>query len=153
MLTQIGCFRTVTPVLIYQWLSNDAQSLKQHRRGALLIVIRQISRSHGIKNCWFWPESSVSGLELQFEFTHGFEMDLKWSTKLDIVYKKCPIVFRGHPSNFKVTRAEKSAILIQFEITRPVAAIKSLRFALFEVIHQISRSHGLKNWWFESNFK
>ena len=29
-----------------------------------------------------------------------------------------------------VTRAEKLTILIQFEITRPVAAIKSLRFAL-----------------------
>ena len=31
---------------------------------------------------------------------------------------------------------------------RPVAAFKSLRFALFEVIHQISRSNGLKNRWF-----
>ena len=29
-----------------------------------------------------------------------------------------------------VTRAEKLTIWIQFEITRPVAAIKSLRFAL-----------------------
>ena len=37
------------------------------------------------------------------------------------------------------------------KITRPVAAIKSLRFALLKVIRQISRSHGLKNWWFESN--
>ena len=44
---------------------------------------------------------------------------------------KCPIVFWGHPSNFNVTQAEKSTIWIQFEITRPVAAIKSLRFALF----------------------
>ena len=31
------------------------------------------------------------------------------------------------------------------KITRPVAAIKSLRFALFKVIRQISRSHGSKN--------
>ena len=36
ILTQIGRFRTVTPVWIHQWLWNDAQSLKQHRRGALL---------------------------------------------------------------------------------------------------------------------
>ena len=28
ILTQIGRFRTVTPVLIYQWLTNNAQSLK-----------------------------------------------------------------------------------------------------------------------------
>ena len=38
---------------------------------------------------------------------------------------------QGYPSNFTVTRAEKLTIWIQFEITRPVAAIKSLRFALF----------------------
>ena len=34
---------------------------------------------------------------------------------------------------------------------RLVAAFKSLRFALFGVIHQISRSHGLKNRRFKSN--
>ena len=60
-------------------------------------------------------------------------MDLKWCTKLDVVQKKCPIVFRGHPSNFTVTRAEKLTIWIKFEITRLVAAIKSLRFALLHV--------------------
>ena len=38
---------------------------------------------------------------------------------------------RSCPSNFEVTRAEKSMIWIQFKITRPVAVIKSLRFALF----------------------
>ena len=51
ILTQIGGFRTVTPVRIHWWLWNDAQSLKQYRRGALLFfrVICQISRSHGTK--------------------------------------------------------------------------------------------------------
>ena len=46
-LTQIGCFRTVTPVWIHQWLWNGAQSLKQQRRGVLFFfkVIHQISRS------------------------------------------------------------------------------------------------------------
>ena len=57
-------------------------------------------------------------------------MDLKWRTELEVVQKKCPIVFQGHLSDFTATRAEKSSIWIQFEITRPVAAIKSLRFAL-----------------------
>ena len=37
-------------------------------------VICQMSRSHGTKNCWFWPKLSVSGLQLQLEFTHGFQM-------------------------------------------------------------------------------
>ena len=40
---------------------------------------------------------------------------------------------QGYPSNFTVTRAEKLTIWIQFEISRPVAAIKSLRFALFYI--------------------
>ena len=64
ILTQIGCFRTVTPVKIHWWLWNDAQSLKRHRRGVLLFfkVIRQISRSQRTKNRRFWPELSVSGL-------------------------------------------------------------------------------------------
>ena len=28
----------------------------------------------------------------------------KWCTKLEVALKRCPIVFQGHPSNFKVTR-------------------------------------------------
>ena len=52
VITQLSRFRTVTPVLIHQWLWNDAESLKQLRRGALLFfkVIRQIWRSHQTKN-------------------------------------------------------------------------------------------------------
>ena len=172
-MTPLRRFWTVTPVWIHIWRWNDAQSLKEYGRGALLffMVIRQISRSHRTKNCRFGCELSVSGLWLKFQFTDGFEMmhkawcgieevsdfkvtqdktlsiltrierfycnsclnspmDLKWCTKLDVVQKKCPIVFRGHPSNCTVTQAVKSLICIQFEITRPVAAIKSLRFAL-----------------------
>ena len=49
VITQLSRFRTVTPVWIYIWCWNDAQSLMMHRRGSLLFfkVIRQISRSHG----------------------------------------------------------------------------------------------------------
>ena len=69
ILTWIWCFRTVTPVWIDRWLSNDddAQSLKYHRRGALLIfkVIHQISRSHRTKITnfdlnWAFPEGNSS---------------------------------------------------------------------------------------------
>ena len=31
-------------------------------------------------------------------------MAKKWCTKLEVALKRCPIVFQGHPSNFKVTR-------------------------------------------------
>ena len=55
-MTQIGCFRTVTPV---------------------------------------WP------------------MAMKCCTKLETAKERCPIVFQGHPSNFKVTRDKTSPILTQ----------------------------------------
>ena len=62
--TQLNRFRTVTPVWIHIWWWNDAYSLMLIRRGALLLfeVIRQISRSHGSKNCLIWPRLGVSGL-------------------------------------------------------------------------------------------
>ena len=62
--TQLNRFRTVTPVWIHIWWWNGAYSLIMLRRGALLFfkVIRQISRSHGSKNCRIWPRLGVSGL-------------------------------------------------------------------------------------------
>ena len=36
-------------------------------------------------------------------------MAMKWCTKLDVIQKSCPIVFQGHPSNFKVTWDKKIA--------------------------------------------
>ena len=146
----------LTPVWIHIWQWNHAHSWKQHRRGAVLFfkVIRQISRSHGSKNRRIWPKLGVSGQQLQFKFTDGYEMlhkawnskgevlycfprsslkfqghtalkiveyDPDWAfpycnssfnspmvtkccTKLEVALKRCPIVFEGHPSNFKVTR-------------------------------------------------
>ena len=56
ILTRVQRFGTVTPVWIHRWIWNDAQSLT-YRRGTLLFfkVIHQISRSHGLKNWWFYP--------------------------------------------------------------------------------------------------
>ena len=64
VMTQLYCFRTVTPVWIHIWWWNDAYSLMMLRRGALLFlkVIRQISRSHGSKKRRIWPRLGVSGL-------------------------------------------------------------------------------------------
>ena len=39
-------------------------------------------------------------------------MAMKCCTKLETAKKRCPIVFQGHPSNFKVTR-DKTPILTQ----------------------------------------
>ena len=49
-------------------------------------------------------------------------MALKWCTKL-VEYKRCPIVFQGHPSNFKVTRDKKSTISFLIQLFRTVAPI------------------------------
>ena len=32
------------------------------------------------------------------------QMAMKWCTKLAVAQKRCPVIFRGHPSNFKVTQ-------------------------------------------------
>ena len=121
ILTQIGRFQTVTLVWIHWWLWNDAQSLKQHRRGALLFfkVIRQISRSHWTKIADFDPNWAF----LDCNSSWNSPMALKLCTKLDVVYQRCPIVFQGHPSNFKVTGDKKSPILIRIERFRTVALV------------------------------
>ena len=43
------------------------------------------------------------------------QMGTKWCIKLAVAQKRCLIVFRDHPPNFKVTRAEKPIILTQIE--------------------------------------
>ena len=66
---------------------------------ALFKVIRQISRSHGSKNRSIWPKLGVSGQQLQFEFTDGYEMLHKaWNSKGDVPYcfPRSSIKFQGH---------------------------------------------------------
>ena len=41
------------------------------------------------------------------------QMAMKCCTKLETAKERCPIVFQGHPSNFKVTRYKTSPILTQ----------------------------------------
>ena len=99
--TQLNRFRTVTPVWILIRWWNDAYSLMLLRRGALLFfkVIRQISRSHGSKNCQIWPRLGVSGLLLQFEFTNGYEMMHKaWNSTEEVPYcfSRSFVKFQGH---------------------------------------------------------
>ena len=50
-------------------------------------------------------------------------MATKWCTKLRVALKRCPIVFKGHPSNFKVTRLKQTSNLTQigrFRTVNPV---------------------------------
>ena len=50
-------------------------------------VICKISRSHCSKKLQIWPRLGVSGLQLQFEFTNGYEMMHKaWSSIGEVHY-------------------------------------------------------------------
>ena len=81
--TRIERFRTVTPVWIHPWVWNDAQSWKEHRRGAL----------------WFWRSSAkfqghmgqkIADFDPNWAFPDSNSslnspMGLKWCTKLNVV--------------------------------------------------------------------
>ena len=71
------------------------------------------------KNCRFWPDLSDSGLQLQFEFSDGYEMMHKaWCSKEEVLY-----CFQGHPSNFKVMREKKFPISTWIERFRTVTPV------------------------------
>ena len=87
--------------LIHRWLWNNAQSLKWHRRGALLFSedIHQISRSQLPKNLWFGSHLSVSRRQLQFEFIHGYEVTHKASGSINDVpccFSRSSVKIQGH---------------------------------------------------------
>ena len=148
ILTQIGRFRTVTSVWIHWWLWNDPQCLKQHRRGALLFFK---------VNCRFWPELSVSGLLLHFEFTHGFEMMHKaWCSieKVPYSFPRSSIKFEGHTGRKMADFHPNWAFPdCNFSLNSPMAlkrctkldVVKKRCPIVFKIIHRISRSHRTKN--------
>ena len=78
-------------------------------------------------------------------------MALKWCTKLDIVQKRCPIVFPGHPTNWRLHRPKNWFESNFSKLTGLVTAIKSLRLALFNIfcsgkaVNLITHSHKTKN--------
>ena len=60
-------------------------------------------------------------------------MALKSCTKLDVAQKRCPIVFRDHQISWAYGPKTQWFESNLSEIAWPVAVIKSLRFALFQV--------------------
>ena len=75
--------------------------LIQYKRGALLFfkVVHPISYHTGLKITDFVPNWSFSGLYLQFEFTHGFEMMHKAWHRIEEVYyclSRSSVKFQRH---------------------------------------------------------
>ena len=99
--TQLSRFRTVTPVFTYDdemmhiaWCCLEEvpycfwrSSVKFQGHTALKIV--------EFDPDWAFPDCNSS---------LNSPMATKWCTKLEVALKRCPIVFQGHLSNFKVTR-------------------------------------------------
>ena len=50
-------------------------------------------------------------------------ISLKWCPKLNVVYKRCSIVFQVHPSNFKVTQDKKSPIFTRIKRFRTITPV------------------------------
>ena len=86
ILNQIGRFQTVTPVWIHQGLWNDAQRLKQHRRGPFCFSRSVVSfQGHAVqKNA---SNFAFLDYKLQFEYTYGFEtMHKGWCSIEEVRY-------------------------------------------------------------------
>ena len=85
------------------------------KRCPIFKVIRQISRSHSSKNRRIWLKLGVSAcVPSKFNGCNSSlnsPMAMKCCTKLETAKKRFPIVFQGHPSNFKVTRDKTSPSL------------------------------------------
>ena len=85
----------------------------------------------GPKNHQFWPELWISTPLLHFEFTDGCEMMHKaWYSiqEVPLCFSRSSIEFQGH-TEWKIDDLNP----IFSKITRPVAAIKSLTFALLQM--------------------
>ena len=75
---------------------------------------------------WAFPDSNSS---------LNSPMAMKCCTKLETAKEWCPIVFQGHPSNFKVTRDKTSPILTQIGRFRTIRRL------------QLSNPSDLPCWW------
>ena len=83
ILTQFGCFRTVTPVWSHWQQWNNAQSLKQHKRGAPLFLRSSVKfQGHmGPQIADFDPNWAF----LDCNSSLNSPMAFKWCTKLNVV--------------------------------------------------------------------
>ena len=115
--TQIWHFRMVIPVWTHQGLEMMHKALSN-----IDMVAHCFSRS-SVKF-----QGHTAQLIIDFDPNWVFldcnsslnkPMTMKWCTKLEAALERCPIVFQGHLSNFKVTWDKISLILTWIEYFRP----------------------------------
>ena len=78
---------------------------------------------------WAFPDSNSS---------LNSPMAMKCCTKLETAKERCPIVFQGHPSNFKVTRDKTSPILTQIGRFRTIGSFQIPQICL--VVFQMTQN-------------
>ena len=120
ILNWIERFWIVALVQIHRWLWNNAQSLKWHRRGALLFfeVICQISRSHES----FWTRIEVSR---SIYFSFDLKMAMQWCTKLGVAWKR-QVTILFFEVIHQIPRSQgqkKSTSWVRFELFRMITPI------------------------------
>ena len=70
-------------------------------------------------------------------------MAMKCCRKLETAKERCPIVFQGHPSNFKVTRYKTSPILTQIGRFRTIGRSQLSNPSDLPCLHISNRATGL----------
>ena len=108
ILTQIGRFRTIGR----SQLSNPSDL--PCSRSSVKFQGHTGQQIADLDPNWAFPDCN---------FSLNSPMAMKWCTKLEATYKRCPIVFQGHPSNFEVTRDNTSPILTRIERFRTVTPV------------------------------
>ena len=123
----------------------DGYEMMHRAWGSIVEVPYCFSRSYiklqghtALKIVEFDPNWGVSGLLLQFEFTNGYEMLHKaWNSigEMPYCFPRSSIKFQGHTVQ-NITDFDPNWAFPDY---RPVAAFKSLRFALLthHVLHNI----------------
>ena len=105
ILTQIGHFRTIG----WSQLSNPSDlpcsRSSVNFQGHIALKIVEFDPN------WPFPDCNSS---------LNAPMAMKCCTKLETAKKRCPIVFQGHPSDFKVTGDKTSPILTQIRHFRTI---------------------------------
>ena len=100
--TQLNRFRTVTPVWFHIWWWNYTYCFMLLRRVPYCFARSSVKfQGHtALKIAEFDPDWAFPDCNSSL----NLPMATKCCTKLEVALKRCPIVFEGHPSNFKVTR-------------------------------------------------
>ena len=109
ILTQIGGFRTIGQ----SQLSNPSDL--PCSRSYVKLQGRTAQKIIDFDPNWAFPDCN-SRL--------NSPMAMKCCTKLETAKERCPIVFQGHPSNFKVTRDKTSPILTQIRHFRTIGRLQ-----------------------------